>query len=83
MEIGKCECGKCDNKITMGNYMCFDFAHKPGEGDIQKVKNVAHCNLGEIEAEIAKCNLLFCECHKRQETDPGRVSWKNRIAAGR
>ena len=59
--------------------MCFDFAHKPGEGDIHKLKNVAHCKRGEIEAEIKKCRLLFCECHKKLETDPGRFSRKKKL----
>ena len=35
-----------------------------------------HFVIGEIEAEIKKCSLLFCECHKQQETDPGRVTWE-------
>jgi len=82
LAIGICACG-CKKKVTKRNYMCFDFAHTPGKGDIQKVNHVSHMHkIGEIDAEIAKCNLLFCECHKKQETDPGRVSWKNKIAAG-
>ena len=81
LQIGKCECGTCDNKITMGNFMCFDFAHKPGMGDIHKVANVGKISGGprEIEAEIAKCRLLFCECHKKLETDPGRATWEKVI----
>ena len=73
--IGKCQCG-CNREVTERNWMCFDFAHTPGEGDIHKVKCVSNCNFGEIEAEIAKCRLLFCECHKEQETDPGRITWQ-------
>ena len=59
--------------------MCFDFAHTPGAGDVHKVNNVSHCKIGEIEAEIKKCRLLFCECHKKLETDPGRVTWEKVI----
>ena len=81
LAIGICACG-CKRKVTEGNYMCFDWAHTPGEGDIHKVKNVPECNADEVEAEIAKCRLLFCECHKRQETDRDRATWKNKIAAG-
>ena len=78
LAIGECACG-CGRKVTEGNYMCFDFAHKHG---VDKVKNVAHCYYqDEIEAEIAKCRLLFCECHKKQETDRDRPTWKNKIAA--
>ena len=76
LDIGICACG-CKKKVTKRNYMCFDFAHTPGEGDVQKVKGVSHIQkIGEIEPEIKKCRLLFCECHKRQETDPGRVTWE-------
>ncbi len=79
LAIGICACG-CKRKVTERNYMCFDFAHTPGEGDVHKVKKVsALYNLDEIEAEIAKCRLLFCECHKKQETDPGRVTWEKVI----
>ena len=81
MAIGECECElRCKRKVTEGNHMCFDWAHKPGEGDIQKVKDVSQLWIpSEIEAEIKKCRLLFCECHKKLETDPGRVTWEKVI----
>ena len=81
LEIGKCQCGTCDRKVTEGNFMCFDFAHKPGMGDIHKVASVGRISGGPryIEAEIAKCRLLWCECHKRLETDPGRFSRKKEV----
>jgi len=84
LAIGECECElRCKRKVTEGNHMCFDWAHKPGEGDVHKAKGVAALyKLDEIEAEIAKCHLLFCECHKRQETDPSRITWQSKIAAG-
>jgi hypothetical protein len=81
LEIGKCECGTCDRKVTEGNFMCLDFAHKPELGDIHKVACVGRVSGGPryIEAEIAKCRLLFCECHKKLETDPGRFSRKKKL----
>jgi len=81
MEIGRCQCGKptCDRRVTWINCCAFDFAHRSGpDGDGAKVAGIAvfvsdwnslETAIPLIEAEIPKCRLMHCHCHKIQDTD--------------
>lgn len=79
--IGRCQCDDptCDRKVTWINCCAFDFAHRPDrDGDGAKVAEIAafvnYMNspgtaIPLIEAEIPKCRLMHCHCHKIQDTD--------------
>ncbi len=69
LKIGGCEL--CDANVTKKNTYCFDFDHIDPETKTCSVSQL--CKISEIKAEIAKCRLLCCKCHRlhsiQQEKD--------------
>lgn len=78
MRIGACT--DCKRTITESNLVAFDFDHLPQFDKTAGVSEMA-ANLKpkkEIEAEIAKCELLCANCH-RIRTDVRKTDERNRI----
>lgn len=61
IEIGSCK--HCDLKVTDKNYYLFDFDHLRDKLRCVSQMITNSC-IKKIEAEIQKCQLLCCKCHK-------------------
>jgi hypothetical protein len=72
LEIGGCN--HCDKKVTNENFMCFDFDHLRDK--ISDISQLMTCvgDIKKIDEEIAKCQLLCCNCHKIKTIE--QLGWK-------
>jgi hypothetical protein len=60
------KCQKCERKVEAGFEMCFDFDHinpKTKKNGICEMVS-SRASQKALDAEIAKCRLLCCYCHK-------------------
>lgn len=64
LEIGSCQNPECDKKVDNTNYMCFDFDHLRDKLIRVSQLVTSTINIQKIDEEIAKCQLLCCNCHK-------------------
>ena len=61
-DIGSCQ--DCDRQVQSGLEMCFDFDHIDPTTKANSVSQMMSASEVRIAAEIAKCRLLCCYCHK-------------------
>ena len=65
LEIGQCQCGTCDNRVTIDNLHHFDFDHIDPSTKVDSISNlVRHGHIDRLKKEIPKCRLLFVTCHR-------------------
>jgi hypothetical protein len=71
LEIGKCECGRCNHTVTLDNHHHFDFDHidPTTKMRIGRVRvGVAHFArwgwISKLKQELPKCRLLHTTCHR-------------------
>lgn len=70
-------CHDCGNKFPA---CCMDFDHRPGEGKLDCIgKLVMTAPWTEIEAEIAKCDLVCANCHRIRTRDR-RISLRQQVS---
>jgi hypothetical protein len=57
-------CAVCDEQDPV----CLDFHHRDPSSKVDDVASMLHrCCKEVILAEIAKCDLLCCNCHRKEE----------------
>lgn len=67
MKMGGCQL--CDKEITKETLCCFDFDHldqKTKKYNVADFRRLSGDKNDEILEEIAKCQLLCCNCHKKK-----------------
>ena len=70
-EIGRCECGNCNHRVTIDNHHHFDFDHiepwlKPRvNGRRVGIAELAkRGQIKKVKEELPKCRLLLVTCHR-------------------
>ena len=60
------QCQTCPRKVEAGFEMCFDFDHIDQSTKKNSISNMLRSGASQktLDAEIAKCRLLCCYCHK-------------------
>jgi len=63
LEIGTCN--DCGLKVTEHNFVAFQFDHIDRATKQYKIADMVKvaCTLSDIDAEIAKCQLVCANCH--------------------
>ena len=67
LKIGKCQ--ECEKEVTKDTLCCFDFDHldqKTKSINIASVRRTNSIDREFVKAEIKKCQLLCCNCHKKK-----------------
>nr|QBK91819.1 MAG: hypothetical protein LCPAC304_01570 [Pithovirus LCPAC304] len=69
LAIAKCEV--CENAVTQSTHYCFDFDHIDRTTKTESVSRMLNRRrpLSIIQAEIDKCRLLCCKCHRLHTWD--------------
>jgi len=66
LDAQKLKCLRClETHIS-----CLEFHHRePGQKDFLLSTAVSHCSLKRIQAEVAKCDVLCANCHRKLHWD--------------
>lgn len=68
-------CSLCNRRVTPSNTFCFEFDHLVQGKKSASIADLVACSKDRIDAEIEKCRLLCCVCHRIHTIDQAR---KNR-----